>query len=454
VFNMVSGLYPPDSGAVRLRGQPIHRIPTQQFCRRGVARSFQITNLFANLSIYENLRLSVQAQHAAHANPWRDIDAISEIQADTQSLVRFLGLEGIESVLCSDLSYGGQRVVDLGIALGSRPQVLLLDEPLAGLAAAERERVSALVKTISADIPVLIVEHDIDRVLALSHQVTVMNQGELLMSGPPEAVRSNAKVQEVYTGSGNLTVTGRQPEPTATRATVLECKGVNTFYGKSHILNDVSLQIRTGEIVALLGRNGAGKTTMLKTVAGLAPAASGSIQFGGTEVRGLPPHEVARLGIGYVPQGRGLFAGMSVADNLHLGRLARKPEGRDGVTWSEPRILDQFPSLKRRLHTPADYLSGGEQQMLAVARTLSGPVQLLLLDEPFEGLAPAAVEELFVVFDALRKEVPILIVEHNLDLVLALADRVYAMERGAIFHEDEGAKLHADLDYRKKILWL
>jgi branched-chain amino acid transport system ATP-binding protein len=145
---------------------------------------------------------------------------------------------------------------------------------------------------------------------------------------------------------------------------------------------------------------------------------------------------------------------MTVAENLALGRLARKTDGRTGVVWSEERILEMFPRLKERMHTAADYLSGGEQQMLAVARALSGNVRLLLLDEPFEGLAPAVVEELFKVFDRLRSELPILIVEHNLDLVLALADRVFALERGAVFHEGPAEALLTDLEYRKSILWL
>ena len=168
----------------------------------------------------------------------------------------------------------------------------------------------------------------------------------------------------------------------------------------------------------------------------------------------MPAPDIARMGIGYVPQGRGLFAGMSVAENLSLGRLARKTDGSTGVVWSEEKILEMFPRLKERYNTSADYLSGGEQQMLAVARALSGNVRLLLLDEPFEGLAPAVIEELFTVFDQLRQHLPILIVEHNLDLVLALADRVFALEHGAVFHEGPATALLNDLEYRKEILWL
>ena len=453
LFNLVSGLVPPGGGTVRLNGQNVSGRPAHVICQQGLARSFQITSLFRGLSIYENLRLSLQARHPGRFNAWRHIDSYPEIHAETTELIRFLGLEGIEAVQGGELSYGGQRLVDLGIALGSKPQVLLLDEPLAGLAAAERERVSNLVKGVAANIPVLIVEHDIDRVLGFSQRVTVMNQGEVLMAGTPEEVRTDRRVQEIYTGTGTPPVTDRVGAA-ARGVEVLRFEQVNAFYGKSHILNDVTLDVREGEIVALLGRNGAGKSTLLKTLAGLVVPASGKVEFEGRDIAGLPAPDIARLGIGYVPQGRGLFAGMTVAENLALGRLARATDGSSGVVWSQEKIFEYFPRLKERMDVAADYLSGGEQQMVAVARALSGNVKLLLLDEPFEGLAPTVVLELFKVFDQLRHHASIVIVEHNLDLVLALADRVFALERGEVFHKGPAAPLLNDLDYRKQILWL
>tara|TARA_R110002012_G_scaffold129667_4_gene282119 strand:- start:377 stop:2914 length:2538 start_codon:yes stop_codon:yes gene_type:complete len=454
LFNLVSGMFAPNKGTIRLWGEEIQALSPDAICRRGLARSFQITNLFQDLTIRENLRLSLQAKHESRFNPWRDADGDPEINAETDALIRYLGLDGIQQTKGGDLSYGGQRLVDLGIALASKPGMLLLDEPLAGLAAAERERVSNLIENVSKEIPVLIVEHDIDRVLAFSQQVTVMNQGTVLMSGGPEAVRTDSRVQEIYTGTGTPVVSGRKTDAAGTAARVLTIDKVNTFYGKSHILNDVGLDVNEGEVVALLGRNGAGKSTMLKTLAGLVPAASGSVVFGGRELVGMPAYQAARLGIGYVPQGRGLFAGMTVAENLELGRLARGASGERGVVWTEEQIFDFFPVLKDRLDTPADYLSGGEQQMLAVARALSGDVRLLLLDEPFEGLAPTVIQDLFTVFDQLRLSLPVVIVEHNLDLVLALADRVFVLDRGAVIHTGPAKALLDDLEYRKEILWL
>jgi len=153
-----------------------------------------------------------------------------------------------------------------------------------------------------------------------------------------------------------------------------------------------------------------------------------------------------------VPQGRGLFAGMSVAENLELGRLKRRTGV--GVRWELDRIFEFFPRIRERLDTPADYLSGGEQQMVAVARALAGDVRVLLLDEPFEGLAPTVIEQLFESFDRLRHEVAIIIVDHHLDLALALSDRTVALERGQVTWTGESHLLRENLDLRRKVLWL
>jgi branched-chain amino acid transport system ATP-binding protein len=454
VFNLISGLFVPDRGTVTLAGVPITGLPAYRIVTAGLARSFQITNLFPGLSIEENLRLAIQARDASHRNGWTDALAIERVTQRTAELIRFLGLSGIEKAEAGALSYGGQRLLDMGLALASGPRVLLLDEPLAGLAAAERERVAQLVKRISADIPVMLVEHDIDRVFALADRVTVMNEGKVLVDGTADDARQSSAVQEVYIGRGTAALAAK-PRGLAERAAspeLLMLERVNAFYGKSHIVKDASLAVHEREIVALLGRNGAGKSTLLKTVIGIVGAQSGGIALGGDELVGRAAAEIARRGIGYVPQGRGLFAGLSVRHNLELGRLKRR--GGSGVAWSDEKILAFFPQLKARLDTPADYLSGGEQQMAAVGRALAGHVRVLLLDEPFEGLAPAIVEELFEAFDKLRDELSIVIVEHNLDLVLALADQAYVLERGSVVHHGPAQALRDDLELRKRVLWM
>jgi branched-chain amino acid transport system ATP-binding protein len=451
-FNLISGMYTPDSGSVMLEGRPVSGMSPGTITQAGIGRSFQITNLFPALTVAENVRLAVQSRDPKRFDFWAAAEGLNQVNLETTEMMRTMGLAGIEHAEAGSLSYGGQRLLDMALALATKPRVLLLDEPLAGLAAAERDRVSRLIKQISAAIPVLLVEHDIDRVFELADAVTVMNDGQVLVDGTVEDARSSPKVQEVYIGSGAHALAGKVRLSAAQPQPLLVLHGVNTLYGKSHILRDVTFDVREKEIVALLGRNGAGKSTVLKTIVGIAPPARGTITLAAEHLAGRPSAQITRRGISYVPQGRGLFAGMSVAENMELGHLRRRNNA--GVYWDEDKIFAFFPRIKERWRSPADYLSGGEQQMVAVARALSGDTRVLLLDEPFEGLAPAVVEELFEAFDKLRQEVSILIVDHHLDLALALSDRTVALERGQVTHIGPSKALSEDLNLRRKVLWL
>jgi branched-chain amino acid transport system ATP-binding protein len=451
-FNLISGMFAPDKGSIELAGTSIASMAPEAITGAGIGRSFQITNLFPTLSVAENVRLAVQARDPARFAIWTDASTLGTVNDEATVILRTMGLAGVEAAEAASLSYGGQRLLDMSLALATKPRVLLLDEPLAGLAAAERDRVGQLIKTISSDVPVLLVEHDIDRVFALADAVTVMNDGQVLVDGSVDDARDSPRVQEVYIGSGTHALAGRHRASAALETKLLRLDGVNTFYGKSHILRDVSFDVKDREIVALLGRNGAGKSTLLKSIVGIAPPASGGIALGEDALARRSSAEITRRGVSYVPQGRGLFAGMSVAENMELGRLKRRTGV--GKHWDEERIFEFFPRIKQRWRSPADYLSGGEQQMVAVARALSGDTRVLLLDEPFEGLAPAVVEELFEAFDKLRQEVAIIIVDHHLDLALALSDRTVVLETGQVTHIGPSQALSGDLDTRRKVLWL
>src|SRR6202040_910837 len=278
-FNLLSGLFPPDAGTIELAGRSIAGLRPEDIAAAGVGRSFQITNLFPSLPVAENLRLAVQACHPRRFAVWRQAHALADVAAETTELIAFLGLEGIERAEAASLSYGGQRLLDLGLALATRPRVLLLDEPLAGLAVAERQRIAALMKTVSAEIPVLFVEHDIDRVFQTADRVTVMNEGRILVDGTVEVARNSAEVRAGYIGSGAAAVAAKQRVPAAEPRELLAVERIDTFYGKSHILNAVSFDVRAHEIVALLGRNGAGKSTLLKSLIGIARPEAGSIRL-------------------------------------------------------------------------------------------------------------------------------------------------------------------------------
>ena len=358
----------------------------------------------------------------------------------------------MEQAEAGALSYGGQRLLDMGLALATKPRLLLLDEPLAGLAAAERQRIGDIIKRISSDVPVLLVEHDIDRVFQIADAVTVMNEGQVLVDGTVEDARSNPRVQEVYIGTGAMTLAAKPRESAAEPAMLLAASGVEYLLRQEphpgrRRLRRASARDRGAARPQRRRQVDAAQDVDRHRAAGLGldPARN-------QEIAGLPSAEIARLGIGYVPQGRGLFAGMTVAQNLELGRLKRQTG--HGVRWDLERIFAYFPRLAERLDTPADFLSGGEQQMVAVARALSGDVRVLLLDEPFEGLAPTVIEQLFESFDKLRHEVSIVIVDHHLDLALALSDRTVALERGRVIHSGPSRDFRDDLALRRKVLWL
>jgi ABC-type branched-subunit amino acid transport system ATPase component/ABC-type branched-subunit amino acid transport system permease subunit len=458
LFNAISGLYPPDGGTIALGGERIDALSADHVVARGLSRSFQITNLFPLLSVRENLRLACQARDPGRMGMWRPMASLANVNAETQALVRFLGLEGLENVPVSNLSYGGQRLVEIGIPLAAQPRVLLLDEPLVGLAATERERITLLIRSLVPHMAVLLIEHDMDRVFTLADRITAMNEGRVIAEGTPQEVRNHAEVQRVYLGSGVARKASQRDDRVTAGAELLRVDAINAFYGKSHVLHDVSFAVREREVLALLGRNGAGKTSTFKSIMGIVHPASGTVSLATTNglvrIEGRVPEAVARLGLGLVPQGRRLFSGLTVAENLALGGLHYRRTAAGSMHWDLQRIFAIFPRIRDRMHIKADRLSGGEQQMVAIARALSGNVRLLLLDEPFEGLAPAMVDEVFRAIDELRREITILIIEHHLDLVLALADRAVVLDRGHVSHEGPSAPLLHDLDFRKKVLWV
>jgi len=233
---------------------------------------------------------------------------------------------------------------------------------------------------------------------------------------------------------------------TETAEHLLELENVDSFYGQAHILHGLSLAVRRGEVVALLGRNGAGKSTTMKTIMNLVSAARGHIVFDGLEITKEPSHRIAKRGIGYVPEDRRVFPDLTILENLDVGW---QPVREGMPAWSLERLFDLFPNLAERQTNLGKEMSGGEQQMLSIARTLMGNPGLLLLDEPSEGLAPVIVEQMAVVIGALKSEgLSILLSEQNLHFARGIADRVFIIEKGTIRFEGTMHDLETDATAR------
>jgi branched-chain amino acid transport system ATP-binding protein len=231
---------------------------------------------------------------------------------------------------------------------------------------------------------------------------------------------------------------------------MLSVSGLNTFYGRAHILADLALEAQRGEVVVLLGRNGAGKSTTMKSVIGLVAAQSGEISFEGKRIDHLPPHRIAQLGLGYVPEERRIFTDLTVMENLDIGRQAPRS---DTPTWTPERLFELFPNLGRMKDRPGGRMSGGEQQMLTIARTLMGNPRLILLDEPSEGLAPVIVEQMAKTILQLKAEgLTVLLSEQNLHFAQLVADRAYIIEKGRIRYQGTMAALSKDAAVREQYL--
>lgn len=230
---------------------------------------------------------------------------------------------------------------------------------------------------------------------------------------------------------------------------LLEVRNLETFYGKSHILRDVSLTVGKGELVALLGLNGAGKTTTMRSILGLTRAQSGSIKLDGNEIAGWPAYRIARLGVGYVPEGRRMFKSLTTLENLQLAE-----NGRPGA-WSIARVLEHLPKLAELRRRKAGRLSGGEQEMLAIGRGIVANPTLLLVDEPSQGLAPLIVEEVYRILEEMKSHgVSILLVEQNALLALKIADRAYVMDDGKIVYEGDASQLSRDKERIRTLMGL
>jgi ABC-type branched-subunit amino acid transport system ATPase component/ABC-type branched-subunit amino acid transport system permease subunit len=420
VLNMLSGFYRPARGTIRLGGREIQGLAAWRVARAGIARTYQTTQLFGTMTVAENLTIAGRG-------------------APVEALLAFVGFTGDPRTKAADLPHVDKRLVEIARALAARPSVLLLDEPAAGLAAQDKRRLAALLRRIAdAGVAVMLVEHDMSVVMGISDHVVVLDAGLRIAAGTPAQVQQDPAVRKAYLGEAQDRRTVRREvagEP------MLEVGRLAAGYGAEPVLKGIDLRVRRGEVVAVLGANGAGKSTLMRSLAGLLRPVAGEIAFEGRDIGRDPAHRVAASGIALVPEGRQVFAELSVQDNLELGAFTRKSVAPGDVE----AMLERFPRLRERLHQRAGLLSGGEQQMLAIARGLMAKPRLLLLDEPSLGLAPQVINDLFAALERLRDEsATILLVDQMAGLALALADHAYVIEDGRIAAAGTAGEIAAD----------
>jgi branched-chain amino acid transport system ATP-binding protein len=449
-FNLLTGLLRPDAGRIGFAGRDITHLSVHARIRLGLGRSFQILSVFRNLTAFENVRIAVQAcdvqGRGVRRGIFRDAYAIEAINARTWSLLDAVGLADRAAESCTSLSHGEQRLLEIAVALATDARLLLLDEPLAGLAQADRQSVGALIRRLAESHAVLLIEHDMDRVLSLSDRVTVLHQGALIADGRPQEVARHPAVIAAYLGSKGHAPPAdvRAAGPAAAARPVLEMEGVKAGYAGSLILNGVSLTVGEGEALAILGRNGVGKTTTLKAIMGSVAVSGGRILLDGKEITHARPFEINRRGIALVPEGRRLFPNLTVQENL---ALAARPGGA-----SAEEVFDLFPKLRVLYRARAERLSGGERQMVAVARALMVPSRVILLDEPFEGLAPSVVQEVMAAVVRLRHRASLVLVEHHAEQVLSIVDRAVVLVNGEVAFTGPAATLAADAPLQARLL--
>ncbi len=463
LVNLVTGFYKPDMGRVVLGGSAITGWRPHRCNGVGLARTFQSCQIWRRMTVLENVMvgahtrtrggLLVSALVPVWLRPWE-----RRLRARALGLLAFVGLADRAHELAGALPFAAQRSLEIARALAADPDVLILDEPASGMHPGEVQNVIALIARVrSAGITVMLIEHHMEVVTELADRVTVLNDGEVIAEGTPAEVAENPLVISAYLGEESEDRQTSRParvlEPADSVGgapdSLLSLSNVEVHYGAAAALTGVDLEVREGEIVSIVGANGAGKTTVLKTVSAMSEplrSVQGEITFMGERIERRSAHRISRMGLAHVPEGRRIFPESTVDENLLLGAYQR----RDAAVRADiDAIYDRFPRLRSRRDQPAGLLSGGEQQMLAIGRALASRPRFLLLDEPSLGLAPLIVDEVFEIVRGLADDhVTILIVEQMATRALALADRAYILETGRVVAEGPAAVLADDPEVR------
>ena len=458
LVNVITGYVPFQSGHAWLQSDKLTGLPAHRIAALGISRTFQNIRLFKDLTALENVLVGMHTRR-------RD-DTLAQLATlpvfrreersrldDARALMDTVGLaaKDIGGRPAGTLPYGDQRRLEIARALALRPRLLILDEPAAGMNPSEKQGMRELIERLNDDgLTVLLIDHDMRLVMGVCKRVAVLDFGRKIAEGTPDEVSTDASVIKAYLGTGGDKAVASAPGASAVgeadaaieasadsrraaepQQAILEVQDLTVSYGAITAVRGASLRVAAGEVVALIGANGAGKSTILNTLSGLIRPDSGFAHFDRLDLTRAKPSAIVRHGLVQVPEGREILARQTVLENLELATWGRR-DGAAKRTQIEA-VMKRFPILGERRALSAGTLSGGEQQMLAIARGLLARPRLLLLDEPSLGLAPQMVDEVFAAIEEIHREgTTILLVEQNALRALEIADRAYVLETGQI----------------------
>jgi branched-chain amino acid transport system ATP-binding protein len=426
VMKLIMGIERPNAGTVELNGRNLAGKPTHQIARAGIGIVFQHSRPLHRQTVLQNILLGLLPDRLT------TLRAGSAALDKAEAIAIRCGLGDVLTRLPGTLPFADLRRMELAKAIARDPKLVLVDEPFAGLTAGEVKDFSVLITSFRDEgRAVLLVDHNVKSVAAMVDRVLALYLGETIAEGSAAEVMANETVRRVYLGGG-ITTHERAEATFSNHETILDVNNLSVHYGKAQALDSASIHLREGEFVSIVGLNGAGKTTLFNAISGLVPY-KGDITWHGKKITGTPA-QIARAGIVQCPETRELFGDLSVSENILLGgQHLPKSERNERREW----LLKLFPILKSRATQTAKTLSGGEQQMLAIARALMMKPKLLILDEPTLGLAPVILGQLSDAMKILRDEtdITILLGEQNVTFALPHADRVYVLEHARIIWE-------------------